>query len=33
VIDNGRKQIEAVVVQLDNLAMDMDVKLNGVLKR
>ena len=32
-IENGKKQIEAVVAKLDDLAIDLDVKLNGVLKR
>ncbi len=32
-LEQGKQEIELVVVQLDNLVKDMDVKLNGVLKR
>lgn len=32
-IEKGKQEIEQVVGQLDNLVKDMDVKLNGVLKR
>jgi hypothetical protein len=32
-IQKGKEEIDVVVVQLDNMVKDMDVKLNGVLKR
>ena len=32
-IQKGKEEIDVVVVQLDNMVKDLDVKLNGVLKR
>jgi len=30
-LEQGKKEIDLVVVQLDNLVKDMDIKLNSVL--
>jgi len=32
-LEQGKKEIDLVVVQLDNLVKDMDIKLNSVLRR
>ena len=32
-LEQGRKHIQDIVEELDDMVVDMDVKLNGVLKR
>lgn len=32
-LEQGKKHIKDIVGELDNMVVDMDVKLNGVLKR